>query len=250
MPRHAEAAHGAPMFEALTCSALRDRSRRMRDLALAYVPSDRPVRILDLGCGTGTLTLELARALPSASVTGIDISPANIAAARAQAADVTSRVRFEQADYLAFGAEPYDLIVCDGVLHLIPGETTTIFQKLGGDLRPRGVLVCAMPYACAYNSGFAIVRRGLRAVRSRALDRVVFAVGRMLHGGSMSDDALRERVHYLYMPPYRVEDRTLTERIAPAAGLRLIAQHPMPSTSAAQLKHRVTVFQREAETRL
>jgi SAM-dependent methyltransferase len=244
----ADAADARP-FEALTCSAPPERSRRMRDVALRYVAADRAVRILDLGCGTGALTDELARALPLARITGLDISPANIAAAARRPVD-HARVRFELADYLAFEAEPYDLIVTDGVLHLIPGDTATLVRKLARDLAPSGVLVCAMPYACAYNAGFAVVRRGLRALRSAALDRAILAIGRALHGARMNDEALRERVHYMYMPPHRVEDRELTERIAPSAGLRVVARHAMPSTSAAQLKHRVTVYRKEAQTRL
>jgi hypothetical protein len=107
-----------------------------------------------------------------------------------------------------------------------------------------------MPYACAYNTGFTLVRRGLRALRSPLLDRVILAAGRLVHGREMDDDGLRERVHYMYLPPYRVEDARLTDRIAPAVGLRIVARHAMPAASAAQLKHRVTVFRKEAEIRV
>jgi ubiquinone/menaquinone biosynthesis C-methylase UbiE len=59
-----------------------DVSRRRRATfdALAPQPGDQ---VLDLGCGNGLLTLELARALgPDGHVTGLDASPQMLAAAR------------------------------------------------------------------------------------------------------------------------------------------------------------------------
>jgi hypothetical protein len=134
--------------------------------------------------------------------------------------------------------------VSDGVLHLLPGTTESLFAKLAGDLRPGGVLVCAMPYDCAYNRMFALVRRGLRLVRSRATDALILAAGRALHGRDMDEAGRRERVPYMYLPPTRLETRALTAEIAPSAGLRAIAHYPMRSTSLSQLRHRVTIFEK------
>ena len=132
----------------------------------------------------------------------------------------------------------------DGVLHLIPGSTTTLFAKLGRDLAPGGLLICAMPYDCTYNRLFAVVRRALRRMRGPATDALILRLARVLHGSEMDDALLRERVHYMYIPPERLETKSLREDIAPAAGLHVVAQHPMPSTSPSQLRHRVTVFEK------
>jgi ubiquinone/menaquinone biosynthesis C-methylase UbiE len=45
-------------------------------------PSARDEHILDVGCGDGKVTAELARAVPKGSVTGIDASPEMIRFAR------------------------------------------------------------------------------------------------------------------------------------------------------------------------
>ena len=220
----------------------------MRDIVLDYAPRDTAVGVLDLGCGTGALVFLLADALPSARIVGVDISAANIRAAEKRQAVLdplkAGRIVFEQADYLARPATPVDVLVTDGVLHLIPGSTSELFAKLAADVRAGGFLIAAMPYDCGYNYLFAMLRRVLRLVRSKALDEVIFGVGRLLHGGEMDDAGLRERIPYMYIAPERLAGRRLREKIAPSAGLRLVARHPMASVSLSQLKHEVLVFQK------
>jgi SAM-dependent methyltransferase len=201
--------------------------------------------VLDLGCGTGRLARLIADAHPTLSVVGIDISRANIAAATA--GETPGRVRFEQADYLAYSGGPFDLIVTDGVLHLIPGDTRVLVRKLGVDLRPSGVLVCCMPYACAYNVASAGVRRALRLVRSAWLDRAILTVGEWLHGREMPAEDLRERVHYMYMAPTRMMNGELRAAMARDAGLQVVGEQPMASVSLAQLRHNVTIFRKDSE---
>src|SRR6185295_5598488 len=127
-------------FIGRTFSAPAARTDRMRDIVLGHVPRDRAIRLLDIGCGTGSLLYRLADPLPSAVLVGIDISPANIRAAKEQQAAraPAARLEFEAADYLAYRAEPFDAIVADGVLHLVPGDTTALVRKLAGDLREGG----------------------------------------------------------------------------------------------------------------
>lgn len=238
-------------FAGTTCSAPAERSERMCDIVVQHVAGNRAFALLDVGCGTGSLVFLLANALPSATLTGLDVSSPNIRAAQAQRARLdaatSARIQFEQADYLARPASPVDAIVSDGVLHLIPGDTRALFAKLSGDLRPGGVLVVCMPYDCAWNYAFAMLRRVLRLVRSRALDALILKVGRLLHGNQMDDEGLRERIPYMYIAPRRLAGRRLRETIAPSVGLRLTARHPMASVSLSQLKHEVLVFQKAAE---
>lgn len=237
-------------FSEKTCSAPAERSARMRDIVLEYAPHDKAIAVLDLGCGTGSLVFLLADALPAARVIGIDVSAANISAAERSRAALdpvkAGRIVFEQVDYLTRSATPVDVLVSDGVLHLIPGDTRALVAKLAADVCAGGVLIVCLPYDCAYNYAFAMLRRVLKLVRSRALDAVILGIGRLLHGSEMNDQGLRERIPYMYIPPERLAGRSLRDVIAPAAGLRLVARHDMPSVSLSQLRHEVLVFKKAA----
>ncbi len=80
---------------------------------------------LDLGCGGGDVTFELARrAAPGGSATGIDMDEVKLGLARqAAAAQGISNVAFRAQDIYAW-AEPgrYDLVYCRNVLQHLTAE--------------------------------------------------------------------------------------------------------------------------------
>jgi trans-aconitate methyltransferase len=87
-------------------------------------------RILDLGCGDGTLTAEIAAR--GARVTGIDASPELIAAARAKGIDA----RLADARNLTFEAE-FDAVFSNAALHWM-GEPDRVLAGVHRALVPRG----------------------------------------------------------------------------------------------------------------
>ncbi len=76
---------------------------------------EAPLRLLDLGTGTGCLLLALLSELPRAAGMGIDASPAAVAVAEANAASLglAQRVRFRTGDWGTGLMEPFDWIVCN-----------------------------------------------------------------------------------------------------------------------------------------
>jgi len=76
---------------------------------------ERPIRILDIGTGSGALLVTLLAELPLSSGVGTDVSPQalKVAAANAQRHAVMERARFELRDALQGVAGPFDLVVCN-----------------------------------------------------------------------------------------------------------------------------------------
>ncbi len=76
-------------------------------------------RVADVACGHGASTLELARAYPDSEITGFDYHAASIetARARATAAGLADRVRFEVASGDTFPGSDYDLVCIFDALH-------------------------------------------------------------------------------------------------------------------------------------
>jgi ubiquinone/menaquinone biosynthesis C-methylase UbiE len=73
-----------PLYDAVNAVTMRQGRWRPRLVERALTGAV-PTRILDLGCGTGAMTLALARACPNATVIGVDGDPEVLARAQAKA---------------------------------------------------------------------------------------------------------------------------------------------------------------------
>lgn len=80
---------------------------------------ERGARVADIGCGHGSSTILMAQAFPRSTFVGTDYHRESIetATARAAAAGVGDRVRFEVAPATAFGGTGYDLVTTFDALH-------------------------------------------------------------------------------------------------------------------------------------
>jgi len=118
-----------------------ERRRPFEDL-VARVRAEQPAQVVDLGCGPGGLTAELARRWPGARVLGLDSSPEMIDRARASA----TGVGFELADLRSWQpAEPVDVIVTNATLQWVPGHLDLLPRWVGTALRPGGWLALQVP---------------------------------------------------------------------------------------------------------
>ncbi len=75
----------------------------------------RPLRVLDVGTGSGALAVAIAHSVPYASVVATDIAEAAIQRARsnARSCDVAARVQVVHADLVPSTAEPFDIVVAN-----------------------------------------------------------------------------------------------------------------------------------------
>ncbi len=104
------------------------------------VPARAKLDALDVGCGTGFLTFELAGR--GHRVTGIDFAPAMIAEARRKAAERGLSARLEEGDaeQLPFAAASFDLVISRHLLWTLPHPEAAIDEWIRV-LRPGARLV-------------------------------------------------------------------------------------------------------------
>jgi SAM-dependent methyltransferase len=115
--------------------------------AAAIAPSER---VLDVGCGCGATSIEIARRASRGSVVGVDISGPMLARARERAAAArVANVGFEQADAQShrFGGPPFDVVFSRfGVMFF--DDPTAAFTNLRSATREGGRLAfaCWQPF--------------------------------------------------------------------------------------------------------
>jgi SAM-dependent methyltransferase len=145
---HQDKSAESEFFDAVTASGggdydvLSDRGRRriLRELE-RHLPARRPLRCLDLGCGTGRFTAHLVRL--GLDVHGLDLSPAAVRAARRNVPGAT----FDRADIEATGLPDasWDVVVLSGVLHHFP-DMGPALAECARLLRPGGRLLAYDPH--------------------------------------------------------------------------------------------------------
>lgn len=104
-------------------------------------PAETYTDIVDLGCGTGQYTLKLAEAYPGASITGVDLSRAELtyAARRAEDAGATVEFRRAPAEDTGLPDTSADLVTSFILLHEIPPHAVrAVFAEAFRLLRPGG----------------------------------------------------------------------------------------------------------------
>ncbi|MFE1380625.1 class I SAM-dependent methyltransferase [Streptomyces sp. NPDC058740] len=124
-----------------------ERFRVMLDMVEAVVGPEP--RVLDLACGTGSITDRLLRRFPKATSTGVDLDPALLAIAEGYFAG-DDRVSFVTADLkdpqwaAALPYDSYDAVLTATALHWLHSEPlAALYGQLAGLVREGGVFMNA-----------------------------------------------------------------------------------------------------------
>src|SRR5437763_792325 len=96
--------------------------------------TNRKLKILDVGTGSGVIALSLAAKFPEATVIATDISEdaLNLARENAERLGLTSRVEFLHGDLLTYVNHVYDLLVAN-LPYVAAGERPTLSREVGHD---------------------------------------------------------------------------------------------------------------------
>lgn len=130
------------------------REYRFKRKLISQAKLERGHEVLDLGCGTGTLSLLIKRSCPEVSLTGCDADPAVLARAESKAERQGFEARFDHAfsDALPYADEQFDRVFSTLMFHHLEpiGKISTIVEILRV-LKPGGEFHLA---DYGYPSGF------------------------------------------------------------------------------------------------
>lgn len=104
----------------------------------SFVEGLDPVAVLDAGCGTGRVAIELARR--GVDVVGVDLDPGMLEVARRKAPEL----RWVQGDLATVElGRQFDVVVAAGnvLIFLTPGTEAAVVANLARHLAPAGLLV-------------------------------------------------------------------------------------------------------------
>lgn len=132
------------VYDPVVRATTREAAFKGRIVELAAVGAGD--RVLDLGCGTGTLALAIARAQVDAAITGVDGDEAMLAQAREKvgAAGADVRLRQAMAQELPFEDASFDVVVSSLFFHhLVRSVKEQVAAEMVRVLRPGGRVVVA-----------------------------------------------------------------------------------------------------------
>jgi SAM-dependent methyltransferase len=126
------------------------RKQRFRTIVRLLTATQRKVlRVLDIGCGTGSLMLPILQAFPNAEVWGIDFDAMLLALAEKRLAKSGNRAILVEADLRKKGwtglvGGPFDAIVSATTLHWFsPLQLSRLYRQFARTLRPGGIFLNA-----------------------------------------------------------------------------------------------------------
>jgi ubiquinone/menaquinone biosynthesis C-methylase UbiE len=136
--QRAHFAHGHT-YDNHTVKLFRGFHRRVADDVVATAPAGATV--LDAGCGSGRLAVEIARRRPDLTVHGVDLEPGmiEVAVQHAERENLADRVHFTAADLadLPLPDGSIDMVVSTASLHHW-ADVGAVIASLGRVLRPDG----------------------------------------------------------------------------------------------------------------
>lgn len=112
------------------------RKRLIKELSARY--TDVP-RILEVGCGTGMVLLELGRNYPTSQIIGLDLSESMLSEAKRKTAEQPNITLLQGKFDADFAHEPFDLIVFSYALSVFP-ELSSTLELTKKHLTPGGVV--------------------------------------------------------------------------------------------------------------
>ncbi|MGG6269760.1 class I SAM-dependent methyltransferase [Leptolyngbya sp. AN03gr2] len=120
----------ATSYDPITQLALPPNETWVRQQVIDAIQG-QPLRILDLGCGTGSTTVLLKQAFPSAEVFGLDLSPYMLAVADRKARQANLNIHWihGKAEHTKFPDRSFDLVTASLLFHETPPSISKLILQ-------------------------------------------------------------------------------------------------------------------------
>lgn len=128
-----------PFYDSLVKWGMREDYTKSRLIERAHIEPGQ--RVLDLGCGTGTLAIMIKHSVPAALVTGLDADEQILAIAGSKAEQAGVNIRFDHglASELPYPDCSFDIVVSSFVIHhLTSADKVRAFKEVRRLLQPGG----------------------------------------------------------------------------------------------------------------
>ena len=128
-----------PLYDSFFKVTMREELFKRQLITEAEIQSGQ--RVLDLGCGTGTLTIMIKKAYPSSEVVGIDGDPQILEIARRKAGEAGTSIKFDEgmAYKLPYSDNSFDRVFSSLVFHhLTAQDKERTLVEIYRVLKPKG----------------------------------------------------------------------------------------------------------------
>jgi ubiquinone/menaquinone biosynthesis C-methylase UbiE len=176
------------------------RERQFKSRLVEHLHLRAGQRVLDVGCGTGTLAVMIGRERPDVEVTGIDGDADVLERARIKAADAGVRATFRAATAteLPFSDSSFERVTSTLMAHhLSTTQKAQMFAEIGRVLAPGGEL-----HLVDIGPARSTIGRALqRVIRPRQLvDNIDGHLPSLLMGAGLTDVVEEDRVVVAFGP--------------------------------------------------
>jgi ubiquinone/menaquinone biosynthesis C-methylase UbiE len=129
-----------PLYDPLTKLLGVDRTRKR---LAAQAELTRGQRVLEIGCGTGSLLIEIGRQHPDVELVGLDPDPKALARAERKARQAGVRLRLDRgfSDAMPYDDASFDRVLSSLMYHHVPSaQKPGMFREIHRVLKPGGRL--------------------------------------------------------------------------------------------------------------
>ena len=119
-------------------------AKKLYPAMLSLIETQKKVKILDLGCGTGTMMQLLLKQNANYQLTGLDLSPEMINQAQDKLKDGVDLIICDS-EKQPFDAASFDLVYCNDSFHHYP-DPAAVLNEVARVLKPQGCLIIGDTY--------------------------------------------------------------------------------------------------------